>query len=57
MKLKTTQICHLECGVVKAAGREIDIPAKEAKKLIEAGKAVAIEVKPETTKPKLKSKK
>lgn len=53
MKLKTTQTCHLECGIVKAPGRDIDIPSKEAEKLIAAGKAISLE---NTEEPKTKVK-
>ena len=43
MKIKTTAICHLECGVVKAPGRDIDVPKKEAERLIAAGNAISLE--------------
>ena len=57
MKIRTTQICHLECGVVKAPGRDIDIPTKEAERLIAAGNAISLELAKEEKETKVKSKK
>lgn len=57
MKIKTTAICHLDCGVVKPAGRAIDVPKKEAERHIAAGNAISLEEKEPKTETKVKPKK